>query len=88
MTRSVQAKFGANSRLNQPYSFKWAENNFNDLVSDYWTALNRLVNVRPISLMAADHSVALNGLKITEIIIWPRLPTLSVMGTMIVRMGR
>lgn len=88
MTRSVQAKFGANSGLKQPYSFTSADKNFDDLVGDYWTAMNGLDNPRPVSFMAADHSMALNGLKITEIIIWPQLPSSSVFGAMIVRMGR
>ncbi|KAF4624413.1 hypothetical protein G7Y89_g13756 [Cudoniella acicularis] len=88
MTRSVQAKFGANSKLDQPFSFTSADSNFDDLVGDYWTAMNGLDNARPQSFMAADHPVALNDLKITEIIVWPQLPTISAMGAMIVRMGR
>ncbi|KIM94627.1 hypothetical protein OIDMADRAFT_34639 [Oidiodendron maius Zn] len=87
MTGSVQVKFGANSRLDQPYSFTSADSNFNGLVGDYWTAMNGLDNTRPQSFMAADHPVALNDLRVTEIIVWPRLPSVSSMSAMIVRTG-
>lgn len=88
MKKAVQAKFGGDAVLTQPRSFKSDDSDFDDLVGDYWTAINGLDNARPQSFMAADHPKALNGLKITEIIVWPQLPTVPNMGAMIVKMGR
>jgi hypothetical protein len=47
MSKSVNAKFGAKSELNWAYSFTPADDNFDDLVGDYWTAMNGLDNARP-----------------------------------------
>jgi hypothetical protein len=38
--------------------------------------------------MAADHSVAMKNLQVTEFVVWPKLPADPAKGAMIVKMGR